>query len=330
MVYIVIGMYYLLHPMFHRLSAWLKTSSSSINTDRKPALFMWRDYVTKMITSAIVVLFYYYPTWVQVFLEMFLCYTINFEDNEEENELARVAGLHYGQRWSYNFNLQCYKGQHAVLVYTLGIGGIILIGAAPIFMAWYLFANAYQLDSPLFRMEYGFLYEEYHHSGYLVTADYVPSGYDILKVLLTTITITTIAIILIGMVNLWCDGMLLMVGLNPEEAMDLQWKHILKIMLPAYEHKFKFIGRPLAILFLAGGRFQMHVKKAAKRLGIWMKEGASSALDALRPHQNGHTKTHSNHACELHGRKKDVGATSHPRVFLSLHAIEENGDVKGV
>eukprot|EP00798_Chlamydomonas_sp_ICE-L_P001557 gene1557-32939_t len=272
MVYVVIGLYYLLLPMFHRVSAWLKGMVSSTSTGYASTPFMWIDYATKMITSAVVVLFYYYPMWVQVFLEIFLCYTINLEDSADETDFARVSGLHLGPRWSYNFDLECYEGQHAVLVYTLGIAGIIFIVMAPLVMAWCLFANAYQLDIPHFRMKFGFLYEEYHSSGYLVTADHVPPGYEVLKILLTSISIITIAIFVICMINLWCDGMLLMVGLDPEEAMDLPRKHVLKIMLPEYKRKFKFMGRPLAILFLHVGRFQMEVKKAVKRLGLWTKK----------------------------------------------------------
>eukprot|EP00798_Chlamydomonas_sp_ICE-L_P009146 gene9147-16270_t len=54
-----------------------------------------------------------------------------------------------------------------------------------------------------------------------------------------------------------------------EEAMDLPRKEALGIMLPEYTRKFKFLGRPLAILFLSIGRFQIELKKAAKRLGLW-------------------------------------------------------------
>eukprot|EP00798_Chlamydomonas_sp_ICE-L_P001561 gene1562-32943_t len=386
MVYVVIGLYYLLLPMFHRVSAWLKRTVSSTSTGYGSTPFVWTDYATKMITSAVVVLFYYYPMWVQVFLEMFLCYTINLEDNADETDFARVAGLHLGQRWSYNFDLECYEGQHAVLVYTLGIGGIIFVVMAPLVMAWCLFANAYQLDIPHFRMKLGFVYEEYHHrcyaweafimlrkllfaasllflsspydpvgaqiltasviaslgfaahvftrpyvsdyvhnmevlsqvsilislilSAYLVTADHVPPGYEVLKILLTSVSIVTIAIFVICMINLWCDGMLLMVGLDPEEAMDLPRKHVLKIMLPEYKRKFKFMGRPLAILFLHVGRFQMEVKKAVKRLGLWTKKGVSSALDAGRNHKGSVGKTYSNHAYEFPLRKRRVGGPS--------------------
>eukprot|EP00798_Chlamydomonas_sp_ICE-L_P026535 gene26535-18365_t len=163
MVYVAISMYYLLFPMFHRLLASLTRMPSSDRFSTESAPFKWPDYATKMTTSALVVLFYYYPTWIQVFLEMFLCYTINFEDSAEETQLARASGLHYGPRWSFNFDLQCYEGQHAVMVYTMGIAGLIFIVSTPIVMAWHLFANAYQLDSPRFRMTFGFLYEEYHY-----------------------------------------------------------------------------------------------------------------------------------------------------------------------
>eukprot|EP00798_Chlamydomonas_sp_ICE-L_P019008 gene19008-25593_t len=204
MVYVVISLYYLVFPIFHRLLALLmrRTSSDPISTQSAP--FKWPDYATKMITSALVVLFYYYPTWIQVFLEMFLCYTINFEDSAEETQLARVSGLHYGPRWSFNFDLQCYEEQHAVLVYTMGIAGLIFIVSTPIVMAWHLFANAYQLDSSRFRMKFGFLYEEYHHRCYawesvillrklvfasslmFLSSPYIPVGAQILTALAIT------------------------------------------------------------------------------------------------------------------------------------------------
>eukprot|EP00798_Chlamydomonas_sp_ICE-L_P032725 gene32725-3610_t len=326
MVYLVIGLYYLLLPVFHRASAWVKRRTSSISTDYESASSPSTDYVTKMITSAIVLLFYYYPTWVQVFLQMFLCYTINMEDREEETQLAKVSGLHYGPRWSYNLDLQCYEGQHAVLVYTMGIGGLIFVVTAPIFMAWSLFVNAYQLDCPRFRMKFGFLYEEYRHSQYLVTADQVPAGYDVMKVLLTITSIATISIFVLFMFKLWSDGMIMMVGLDPEEAMDMPWKDVLQIMLPEYKRKFKVLGRPLAILFLSLGHFRIEVEKACKRLVIWTTDGVSAVLDAGRTHHGGLSRTYSNHAHEVPLRKRHAGAASfekgtqgHAQIQLSMN-----------
>eukprot|EP00798_Chlamydomonas_sp_ICE-L_P026536 gene26536-18368_t len=172
-------------------------SSDRFSTESAP--FKWPDYATKMTTSALVVLFYYYPTWIQVCLEMFLCYTINFEDSAEETQLARASGLHYGPRWSIYFDLQCYEGQHAVMVYTMGIAGLIFIVSTPIVMAWHLFANAYQLDSPRFRMTFGFVcyaWESFILMRKLVFASslmflsspYIPAGAQIL----TALTITSL------------------------------------------------------------------------------------------------------------------------------------------
>eukprot|EP00798_Chlamydomonas_sp_ICE-L_P029036 gene29036-32237_t len=100
--------------------------------------FSWTNYGSRMILSLIIVIFFYYPTWVQAFLEIFLCYTVNTDDEGSDTKRAIKAGLHTGARWVSNFNLQCYEGEHAVLAFTVGIAELIFIVVTPIHLAWRL------------------------------------------------------------------------------------------------------------------------------------------------------------------------------------------------
>jgi hypothetical protein len=56
---------------------------------------------------------------------------------------------------------ECYQGAHAVLVYAVGIPGVVLFAiGCPLVSAWWLASNAHRLWEPHFDASWGFLYRE--------------------------------------------------------------------------------------------------------------------------------------------------------------------------
>jgi hypothetical protein len=56
------------------------------------------------------------------------------------------------RRWRLDYSLSCYRGQHGVLTYALGVPGLLLIAlACPLVTAWWLAYNHDSHEDPLFR-----------------------------------------------------------------------------------------------------------------------------------------------------------------------------------
>eukprot|EP00798_Chlamydomonas_sp_ICE-L_P000069 gene69-12889_t len=263
--------------------------------------FSWTDYGSRMILSLIIVIFFYYPTWVQAYLAIFLCYTVNLDAEGSDTKRAIEAGLHTGARWVSNFNLQCYQGEHAVLAFSVGIAGLLFIVVTPIHFAWRLYANSHRLDEHLFRARC-YAWESYVMLRKLVFAaslmylssPFAPPGSQTLTALAIAGIALAAQLIFLPHASDYVHKMEILAhmsiiislflcnkhttsqtpdshpalaslgargaGLDAQEVLEMPKHTVINLMLPVYQAKYKFLGKPLAVLFVTLSRLQWKVK----------------------------------------------------------------------
>jgi len=65
--------------------------------------------------------------------------------------LSPQAGLILGWRWKEDMSVMCYQGSHAILIWVVGIPGLVFVAfLCPFVTAWHLARNHSQLDEPKF------------------------------------------------------------------------------------------------------------------------------------------------------------------------------------
>ncbi|GAX76958.1 hypothetical protein CEUSTIGMA_g4405.t1 [Chlamydomonas eustigma] len=153
-------------------SAWSSDEVNDTNHDPSVSSFVikkqtmggtWKSYFSlRMLITAFSVVFYFYPNVCAAILALFACDRMDL-DEPPYSQYAIIRGW-YMQSDS---NVQCFTGKHLILLYLIGVPGIIFFAVGlPVGSAIYLTLNKAQFESASFSAKYGFLFEDYHRHWY--------------------------------------------------------------------------------------------------------------------------------------------------------------------
>eukprot|EP00891_Asterochloris_glomerata_P003833 jgi/Astpho2/3833/Aster-x1177 len=138
----------------------LATSSTmkwSSTLGRHKVVEYWAYCRRRLITSMVVVLFFFYPDLSENVANVFACYPMQFGTYSNGNN-----GEHTVFYWTQDTTQICFRGSHFWLTMTVGIPGALLICIGiPAGFAGILYKNRDHLNDPEIKKTYGFLYSGY-------------------------------------------------------------------------------------------------------------------------------------------------------------------------
>eukprot|EP00798_Chlamydomonas_sp_ICE-L_P028189 gene28187-31285_t len=76
---------------------------------------------TASIVALIIAAYYFYPSIALQTILIFMCYTV--DTDEQASELAKAYGVHTGKRWFKSYDSECFQGGHLAVVLYLGVPG---------------------------------------------------------------------------------------------------------------------------------------------------------------------------------------------------------------
>lgn len=118
-----------------------------------------RKVRSKIVPTALVVLFFFYPSICRTTFNMFACKLID-QPVEAPYEAASV-----GRFWVLDMNHQCWVGHHRWLVLGLGLPLVFICCVAiPLAILLLTLRNKHRLTDQYFKQHYGFLYTSYKPS----------------------------------------------------------------------------------------------------------------------------------------------------------------------
>ncbi|KAK3240275.1 hypothetical protein CYMTET_49875 [Cymbomonas tetramitiformis] len=116
----------------------------------------------RIIVTAVIVLFFTWPSISSVILEIFACVEVDTGNVDPLPELYSQWSVAQGLYFSMDMQQKCYEGQHETWVLALGVPGIFLVALGiPAGTFALLYYNHADLSNFEFKSLFGFLYDGY-------------------------------------------------------------------------------------------------------------------------------------------------------------------------